>query len=152
MRDRRTPLTEAWDGIAYIWRPAWVAELNHVPYTTQSFSRTWVHYEKFDFLEKIPDAWPGAAIEDNGELVVVRNPQVFRYFEFGFIFPKERDMRMESLLVRGLNELGGLWILGHSGEIMSCRLKPANGSSVSRDARKAAKMLRKRFEIHSVEE
>jgi hypothetical protein len=129
---------------------AWDRDLETAAYMVSVLSRDWVNYEKDDFLSKMPGTWAGASVaENNGEIVVIRNPSSHMYFEYHFFFPAEAGTRMQFLIARGLEDLRDLWIVGNSGEVVS-RLKPASGQTASRAAQKAAKTLEKRFQVKHV--
>lgn len=131
------------------WR-VWGAELDRVVFITRSFAEDWAWYGKNEFLVKMPGTWAGATVEDKGAYVVVRNPDLYRYFEFHFMFGERQDAPMSALHVRGLKELQGLWLHGHAGEL-GFSLKPENGSTASPDAKKAAELMKRKFGLRLVE-
>lgn len=131
------------------WR-SWGAELDRVVFMAQTFSQEWGGCSKPEVLYRLPRSWVGATAEDRGAFVVARNPGIFKYFEFHFMFGEPQDAPMTFLYVRGLQELRELWILVQAGE-MALSLRPANGSSVSPDAKKAAKALESKFSLSIVE-
>lgn len=128
----------------------WGAELDRVVFMAQTFSQKWDRYSKPEVLDSLPRSWPGATAEDRGAFVVARNPEIFKYFEFHFMFGEPQGAPMTFLYVRGLNELRELWILVQAGE-MALSLRPANGSAVSPAAKKAAKALESKFSLSMVE-
>lgn len=130
------------------WR-MWGAELDRVVFITQRFAEDWAWYGKHEFLVKMPGTWAGATVEDKGAYVVVRNPDLYSYFEFHFMFGERQDAPMSVLYVRGLKELQGLWLHGYASEL-GYSLKPANDSPVSPDAQKAAELMGRKFGLRLV--
>ncbi len=130
-------------------KPISVAELEGLVFMTQTLSRDWVGYPKDEFLQKMPGTWFGAIAEDRGEYVLVRNEELYSRFEFRFIFGKQPDTPMSILIVRGQEDLQGLWILGDSGQV-GFSLLPPDGESITRSARKVGKMLQSRLGIQAI--
>ena len=126
------------------WR-SWGDELDRVVMMAKTLSSEWAGYNKTEFLDAILRSWGGATAEDCCSYVLVRNDR-YSHFEFHFMFGDQPNADMAFLYVRGLKELQGLWILGRSGEL-ALSLKPVNGSTVSSEAKKAARLLQQKFDL-----
>jgi hypothetical protein len=130
------------------WR-AWGPELDRVVFMTRTFLEDLAWYGKDELLQKMPGMWGGATAEDKGAYVVVRNPGLYRYFEFHFMFGERQDAPMTVLYVRGLKELQGLWLYAHADEL-GFSLKQADGGPISPDAKKAAELMERKFGLRLV--
>jgi len=124
----------------------WEAEIEKVVSMTQRFSEDWVGYRKSEFLEKMPETWIGATAEDRGTYVVVRNLELYKYFEFHMMFSEQQNATMDCLIVHGLHELDGLRIFGRYGKLTTS-LRAVSGNSVSHDAKKAITMMEKKHGV-----
>jgi hypothetical protein len=131
------------------WEAPWLSELDGVSFLAETLSRDWTGWRKAEFLEKMPRTWHGAKTEDRGKYVVVRNPGRHRYFEFHFVFGNREGMPVEIVVIRGLNELHDLSIVGKSGHTMY-QLKSTNRGCVTRDAQKAAKILQTKYGVKPI--
>jgi hypothetical protein len=131
------------------WR-AWGTEIERVVFMARTLSGEWAGDGKSEFIHKLLGSWSGATAEDRGEYVLVRHPELYRYFEFHFMFGARQDAPMAFVYVRGLEDLQGLWILGQAGEL-AWSLKPVDGRPASHDAQRAAEMLERKFDIRRTE-